>query len=585
MDDKTKFTFDAINPIFDQDSTDRLFSWPFKMPLSAHNKVLINHTHRPDSVHDSVKIDVDLYIMDLPFKRGVLEVGPHGTKYTQAKFYSGGRKLMEELEAILLKSLFSTITIPGNFDVIIELELQAAYDYYININGTGFSYTTGTGEDLVTVGNAIRDLVNAAFPGLAQFIPYPTNRFILSGGGIYDSIQVDLIGMRGFNLVLYQNSTTGSITRMADFIDDSITTPRKDIAFPILWNSAFYKYANSSYTYIVNHWKDGALIQNVYESESDQWLNTVIPFVRVPHILQQLFSTNEKTYSGGFTESSDFSQLLIYNNFSLDEVSEDVSLGWINHFKGVININDHVPEMNAKQFVQAFTTFFGQYMTVDGSHVSFKSKRDQLIHPAIDWSHKTEPNHTKNNFTGDGFTISFQENDSDANASSPLLFPYKWGEGTQKIPLAAMPLITNDLYDPSNGAKFRLAAIGQEGSNTLGLGSNKYGLRFFFDRGVKSDSLGKTYNMSSSIDTDLQDNPVGNLSLYLHGATGIYQTHHKGVAELQSTGSLVKRAKLDIQDLLYALRWENSKRKVLTEDGEYTGIIKSIRFKGEYEWT
>jgi len=85
--------------------------------------------------------------------------------------------------------------------------------------------------------------------------------------------------------------------------------------------------------------------------------------------------------------------------------------------------------------------------------------------------------------------------------------------------------------------------------------------------------------MSSSIDKDLQDNPIGNLSLYLHGSTGLYQTHHKGVAELQSTGSIVKNTKLDIQDILYALKWENSKRKIIGDDGEYTGVIKSIQFK------
>jgi len=139
--------------------------------------------------------------------------------------------------------------------------------------------------------------------------------------------------------------------------------------------------------------------QAVPESDVRSHNYRTVPFLRTKYVLRKIFEENGFTVSGDFMESTDFDDLYVFNQYSL-EVYKGYFTGDSNR---VINPQNHVPDVLIKDWLKGLCAFFCMFPRfINKNEVRLVYRRDHLRNRQVAGISE---------YCTDGFTSTFQNPD------------------------------------------------------------------------------------------------------------------------------------------------------------------------------
>lgn len=571
------------NPVFDADNFPRIWTLPFTLPLTPKNATIFAY---PDLINFAGKRkypNTILYIGGLPFETGIFTITEVNDRYIKATFQNIDLAFLENLDKIKINKLLETIAIPQNTTA--QTKLSAANPpatYSLNVNNINFSLDGTSGyNNPAAVAGYFSTEINQVFPNLTT-VETPDRLIFNPQNGEETQIQI----FQGWTVFSNNAPAVANQSNMTDYIADSHTNGNTKVAFPTYYNDAQYENGNPAFEGYINYYENGQLKQNIPQL-TEQFEHTVVPFVRISYIFEQIVQNSDiKAIAGDFYNLADTQQLVIYNNYALDQISRyfDVSasgIRYLNGYKASIDLNQHVPDLSAKEALKLLD-FANVYYEIKGETLYIRNKINQLLQPAINWTKKAEPGYNVEFEEREGFSLEYPTDDSDIAKRDNQLTPITIGESVEPITLPVGTLYEDmrSIFLDPDSFTWSVPIVQQKGSSDeLKIGMNETGIKLLFDRGLQNNSLGNTYPFGTHKATNYEGNSVGTYTLDWSGTNGIYEKFWKQYLPLLQGDTITKNIRLEISDILEIRKWENSRRTIRHPNGHLSGVIKTISFK------
>lgn len=586
LSEKSVFNISLINPLFDRDSISRVYSFPLKIPATAHNEQLLEQSARLDSHNTQPKIAAKLFIFRKHFETGYIRVLSINNQTIEIRFENKGQEFIDTLSETNINEILDTINVPftGTSQLVFDF-YQAAPgvfqgQYFMQIDDNQYNIYRNLGDTSNDVPDYFVSAINADYPGLAA---YTTPEQLKLNINVHPNIDIHFDTLVGLTLTAGSNIATDKLNSFHDYALSLYNTPVDSHCFPVMLNLGFYGGENSSFLKYINHISNGQVLENVPE-DTETWKHTFVPMVRVPYVINKLLeNTDVTTVEGTYYESADIQGLLIYNNVSLDEVTfDDFSGGdqYLNHYKQAFDLNDHVPEMTGKEFFIRILNSFQLSSVIEDKKIVISKKIDQVNKMPIDWSSKAQNKYSRSLVQQSGYTIDYDRDDDDLKKSSSQLKSFVVGDGEQALTMPFDTLIDQfSISDEPITHSWLIPVVIQKGTSDAGkLGNNPYKFRLLIDRGKQEDNNGNEYLMAQHGHTAYDNTELG-ISLAFDGDNGLYENNYKGVIDLFDKQDVTLDCNLTFADILEVKTWANSKRYIYTPRGSMTGIIQSVQFK------
>lgn len=583
LDPRAAISIRMNNPIFDADNFPRVWTLPFSLPLTPRNLAALGYPNLINFAGKRKYPNTVFYIRGLPFETGTFTVTEASDKFIKATFKNINLAFLEDLDNIKINKILETIAIPQNNTAQTILSTNSPPgNYSINVNDINFSLdgSTGYGDPVQVAGHFSLE-INQVFPNLTS-VTTPDRLIFTPSAGEQTKIQI----FEGFTVFSNNATAVANQSNMGDYIADSHTNGNTKVAFPTYYNDAQYENGNPIFEGYINYYENGQLKQNTPQL-TEQFEHTVVPFVRIPYILQQIVQNSDiKAIAGDFYNLADTQQLVIYNNYALDQISEyfDVSasgIRYLNGYKASIDLNQHIPDISAKDALKLLD-FANVYYEIKGETLYIRNKINQLLQPAINWSKKAEPGYNIDFEEREGFSLEYPTDDTDIAKRDNQLTPITLGNGVEPIilPIGTIYEDMRSVFLDPDSFTWSVPFVQQKGSSDeLKTGMNETGIKLLFDRGLQNNSRGNTYPFGTHKATNYEGNSVGTYTLDWSGATGIYEKFWKQYLPLLQNDTVTKNIRLNIQDILDLRKWENSRRTIRHPNGHLSGVIKTISFK------
>ena len=584
-----------INPLFDRDGAERLYTFPFKLANSPENLVALQQANRIDRRGGRTTFtEAKMILQHQEFETaGVLELD--GQAYTAKEisvvFKNEVPLLMEQLEKVQVNQILETVAVAASVPEAVfvwQQDVAAPALFQVGIGGNQYSYDAPGATLPSAIAQNLSDQINADFPGVAVWTPGQETIRIASED--IDGLGFDPAQFTNVSLLEFLTLGQQAQLRMQEFVDAISFVPDNRLTFPYLYWENFYSGGVVNYFKRMNTWVDGEYVHNEESSLTNEWKTSFVPLVRVPYVLSKVAEQVPGYLTGflGFLETEDAQALVFLWNRALDQIYQnryaDGELYYLNGFQQNIDLNQHVPGLSASDLIQSLARFFACWMKLVGTKLYFIKKQAQLQHPPKDWTHLAEPAYAAQRKWQRGFSLEYpdlREEDAVFYGADGQLAPKASGEGFHEMPLpAGSAKVATPAVLPGTGTLL-CPWLHQPGSSEgAGTGKNDCSFRLLFDRGLQPTTSFDNYVMATHGNTDVNGGTDGSLSLDLAAEDGLYERHHKGVAQLLADGEEVTVAvRLGIGELLEIRKWENSRRLVRFPEGQLVGVIKSVQFK------
>ena len=574
--EKTSITIEMHNPIFDKESLARVFSYPFKLPATDRNLVALKHPTRIDSKGVRYFEGVKMYLDNLLFEIGVLEVNKV-QEDIHVVFRNKAISALTQLEDKKLNEVLEVIDIPQIETAYYILKLTGPSWYTLNINSAPLIHFKQPGETTQDVIDSLIASINNPYYILATAEQTAPDQIRIAAAPNSDLL---LNNMTGFELVEYKSSAEANLFNMTSYANEVVTEPVEQFALPVIHNPEHYSKNEIFFGYL-NFWSDGTPLLNTGHDEK-HWFHTYSPCPRIPYILNQIAkATDLHSVTGSFLEDEEIEQLLLFINKNTDRVTEEKDLirntmFWINGYSAKLDLNSFVPDKSAKQFLQDIMSQFCLYADVKHNQLHLTRKADQLIHTAIDWTKKVAAKPLRIFEEETGYTLDYDHPEEDRILVAGQMLPFQIGDGNTpvKFPFHTLHdyVHTYDL-EPitliSDPHTWKIPAVT----------TNKELYALLLDRGIQKDNQDKEYPLAQHLNTDLQDQETGTTTLALGGQGGIYERYWKAYLPLLQADELTVHFRVSIVDILILKEWKNAKRRIVTPDGVAEGIVKSLSVK------
>ena len=582
------------NPILDKDAISRTFSYPFKVPASPNNRRARQHRNRLDSAYNTKSQPGSLSFQSHRLVTGLVEQTGFSRQQEEIVCVSRPMKIMEALGKIKINEILETIDVTAGLPdpvwtffldppnpIIIPIE-----PFVISIEGLAFFATANNPSEIQAAGESLAAQINAAFfTTVATYNVIPTTLTI-------DANFLALHPITFINqLVLqsYENPALFQANAMTAHVNAVNATPVETHCFPVIrWENAYSGKLYMPRELANAAWNGNLIVNEKYDTEYDQWQNTLIPCVRIPYILSRIATVlGTHTFGGDVLNETEFQALILANNYALDEVVRsqysDLKYYKLNCFKKVINLNKHVPQLTAAALIERICTTFALYIDISEDQIIFKKKRDRITAPAIDIRNEIDIEYTVTANRIDGWTLAHLKNEKEelpkpgqftdivfegGEALTQINQSFFMGEytlfGTTKMPATRQPLLSN-VFDTGT-------------SNT----SLPFTLLYFFGNQPGGASI--TYPFASSDNRNQAGKYLGRYTLDISGPDGLYNQWHQGVIETSVADTITTTAYLTIGQLQKLLTWSSARLRFYHPEGAVTGILKSIQASLKTGW-
>jgi hypothetical protein len=584
-----------VNPALDADRQARIFTLPFTLPRTPRNQRIRKHTNRLDATKKS-QSRADIKIGTSLVSEGTLKQINSNTEVVEVQFIGDTIDLWAAMEKIKINTILETIEIDtGSIPA-------AVWTFSMNTPSTGLTYSIQIGIGTVTytavssdpleiqiAANSLKTGLNALVPGIAT---------VVSGDLVLDAALVN-----EYNIITFNNITEESVvtlgdqaqTAMAAHIEASHITPYDTHCFPMLvWNNLYGSLLAGStvweYNYRINICTDGVFLKNEkYINLPEKpliWRNTVIPFVRLPYILERIrIQLGYDAWRGETWDIEDFQKIIICNNFCLDALYDDRysnSFERVNGFAREINFNNHVPDITAAALLKRVCTSLNLSVSVEDNSLVLTPNRAQLVKPPMNWRGRMSERYNRKYKDGTGWKMVFDSNNDEKPTQAGQLANLVSGDGEVETPIIPttwyhtdIVLVPKDL--PLGQAKLsQFFQLGQSPAFNPEHKANTMPLIWLFDRGIRESSAGVEYAMATHDNKDYDNNVIGAWSLDILGDVGLYQLHHKGHIELSDSDTAVFDIVMSSGELGILSKFQNARAVVYHPDGEFIAVLKVL---------
>lgn len=628
----TSVSLNWLSPLFDRESFERFYTYPFKLPATPKNKRIFEFAHRLDSRVTRKRYNALLYIDGVQFQSGIIEVTEPSRFEYEIVFKSMSLYLAERLKKIkLTEQLDYEIYVTDDYcpDVLYEFlydpdEIDVTYTAF-KVNDTVFDVTLGNGPDI----QPLIDAINAVFPGLAEngdtLLPsrpaplvalgllikqpgcndytldsrpanseleHPENEYLL--GGLYGDV-----------------SAAEEERIRADWHDHMIATVSGSSThrFPVIKAPNLYGEKNSAFAGYINYFIPLDIGEtlfvyqlNVLSDVNLIWTYTIMPLFTVEAVLAQIAALLDDVsgFAGDWLEDAEILDLLVWNNRPLDRILEDFEGNKVNVPPGSFNIRDHVPDMTAQEFLLALSSTFCLYYRERAGRVEIAPCKNLLRLPIQDWTDKAEPDYKQVIPENNGYTLDYDRQDDETELPFQLQ-RIDGGVEAQEFVTQFYTLHYLQEFDElasayiSDVRSWIVPLIYEEGTSTVYGTSNAASARLIFWRGMQVSQLydpddlntvtdNKDYPFASHNVRDRDNIPIGNYALDWNGGGvtdfGLFENWWKDYIRLVTEGKEVSRAmRLTVADLFNIRNLEVTRLRIYSEDGEMVAVIKSVSVK------
>lgn len=587
LDTDTEVQITASNPLFDRDNVERIFSYPFRLPNTPHNRRTRRHANRLDAANKTTtypaRVSIETHLL-LSGKATQTDTSDTGEEITVA---NTPLEIWKKLQKIKINEILETLNLlDGETPPYWDFGLGSPGSYSITVHGTTATASAGTFPDIAAAGASLASQLNTAFPGIATYDSgsntLTLDGFLVKEHPIEAYATITLNGWK--NIALYHYNA------VRDHVLATNATPIGSHCFPVIRWPGLYGQFNSIWDTaagFVNNAADGTFYPNVIiTSEEKVWQNTVIPTPRVPYILEKIAEAlGTYIWAGDVWDDADFQKLIVVNNFTLDAVTEDqyddLEFYKINSFTPEINLNKHVPALTAADFITALCNTFALYLSTGEGQLLLVKKQTRVTAAPINLDgHVSSRYQIQPNFT-DGWRIAVTPNENEAHTDPDQLQPVSTGAGEGEI-LTANTLYFDDSIILTGSNLAKLPYTHQPGACPVFQSSaNKttmpLSLLFCYELQPTFDD--SEYIFASHDNLNYDGDPVGAYSLAPDGTAGLYTKWHKGVVEYTIADRLIVTAYLTIGQVQKILSWRHALAHYYHPDGVVNAAIREIQVR------
>lgn len=394
----TKISLELNNPLLAEDSlSPGSISYPFDLPCgedSPRNSTLLGV---PDLIENAAgfrKIDAELQVGDVPFRRGKLIVREYtGKTRAKANFNFGvlaayGEDFKKKKLADILAETVTIHNLATTKKIYIQPGLGGTSPYEITVNGKQFSNATlsGLASDIAASSadtNATATHVAAGTSPLGMAAPYIEIYPATGATNMLTPLSVTYDGNgvvpSAFRWLVHTFDISGYNDVYMNFYTDYFEDPR--FSFPAVKNNNPYGeevdsiYFTDYYTGF-GSFAGGTKITNdvnratggVLHVNDPNWgynnnrmfvvenINSLQPFVRMRHVLDKIAEYFGFSYEGDFTTLSEIDEMYLWNSAPLDFPLEFIGPKKFVFFRPSFNIKELVPDMTVRDFFLALAS-------------------------------------------------------------------------------------------------------------------------------------------------------------------------------------------------------------------------------------
>jgi hypothetical protein len=595
LDQASTTTLVLACPIFDRNRVGRVFTMPFRLPLSPANRAVLGHRNRLDArAKGEVFADATLFLGGAEWQRGELVVTNSDLDSIEVVFRNKPVTLWDDAKNIKLRDLLDTVG-PGGTGVGGTYQFQMSPSlpntWSFDFGSVGATYTSAPGETLAQATLQFGSVIGAAVPGIlagASSGLITLNSSVVNKAAIEGTVSLTFLGA--------QIESDDDFENLSTFIEANLTADSPDVVFPLIRWFGFYAEKNNGdfgqlsqpfWSNIINPIFNGTLEKND-PADEPIFSFSVIPMARLRHVFEKVRVALGIGALEGLAKNVDFERLIFTSNYALDWMLEewipDPETGfttvkkWNNGYRQSINLNHHIPDWTAEELFEKIGQIFQLWYDLDGTQLNFRPLREMIEKPALDWSAFIEPEMRQRIGQEKGKKLALLVNKKELFTPQP---PDKIiADGKERIDLGIGTMAMSE-YIGWTPSQFRFPHTRQKGATeAYGFGrGDDYPPQLLFYRGEQVGMLGSdTYEYATNDDKAPNGTTViGEMSLLWDGDNGLYEKFWKGIVELDGATEISFEAWLPVAELFSLRKWDNARVRFWHPEGEAVVVLKEIQ--------
>jgi hypothetical protein len=613
LEPRTSITLNLINPIFDRESIDRVFTFPFTLPATPNNLALLQHATRLDARHRSKLIPAVLWIEGNPFQYGEIEKIRTSAKFIEVSFKNISIRVMEKLEVVKLQTLTINEQITTRYNPNVVVQSLGPYSPAILYLGIGIN-----DRIFIRPINQLAGLlidINTVYPGVASFpveYGFTGNRIRFQNVPDPSNFKIHLRPPvnNPENFAFFDwlaSNTAAEATRIESAFDSILADGGTDLTrYPCISAPNIYGNKNEDYVSYANyiqgntqhHPNDVSTFLPV--SGNLRWKHTLVPFPYLERVVESIMNHIDLTgISGSFFSIEEIKMLLLWQNTPIDLIAGQLDLiaerfGTFTEekyhtYQPIFNIAKFLPDMTAKAFIYALANTFCQFFKVKQGRFIITPIRDLLRSAPEDWTAITEPYQNQVFPSYKNYSLDY-DRQGDATRENNQLERVDGGADSEPFVAPMYSFYERQEWDyyilnylsgtSIPNRSWRIPFVPEEGRSMYFNLTKAPTLRLMFWRGMQPDSRGQDYPMASHGLYNYVGDQVGNYSLDWQGPGGLYETWWQDYIHLLTHGrTITRRVRLSFADLVNLSTWNSIKKTVYDEHGQTTAVVKSVRVK------
>lgn len=458
-------------PVFDPDRISRTFSFPFKLPLTARNQSALRFAYRFDAKRNWDNNAGELYIASSLYESGQLAVLGSNSNALDTVFQNSPVEQIELLNNINLWEIMESVSVPstGPAAQITLTVLTPPLDYVISIETNIYSLTYAATVGMTTsqVANALRDLINVDYPGMAST---STGTVLHLESDDVDAHNPEWSSLQGLTILSYW--TLGKVTQrnLVNYAKVLKGTPSDKFCFPVIRWENLYDTVNPAYTKAVNLVLGDDTFENTPYLAENNWEYSFIPFLRLTYILNRIANA---AGIGSVTQVGvpDWENIIIPNNMTLDksyrhyEASDEYK--YINGYTDTIDLNLHVPRITAQEFIRRIITSLNLVVEFKDGGLVFRPADSIIQQIAVELDNVDPATVSVAQKKPTGMVLNYAEGSREQYVVSGQLQPYEWSYAEQQVylPFNTFPVRQGLIDDAAVNGLMRIPHTRQVGKS------------------------------------------------------------------------------------------------------------------------
>ncbi len=598
-------------PIFDRESIDRAYTFPFKIPASDHNLRFFKNINRIDARLPAQYLPILLSIGEqelIPFMHGELELIGSNDRDIDVSFKNTSLRAIEKLKTQKLRSIshieeVTDIYNPTLVFVNIPPDVVDPPPFMIGINEHVFSAEVVDGTAFLAA------QINAIFgPGVASVptgLPEDFNEVYIQFTNIPRPFNIYIRPAApgiGLYFDLFSSTAADEVDRINDDFAAYIASGGSTIAkYPIIKAPNLYGAdKNALWGGYANYISTTNEHPNTTDNLPDPfaWKHTLLPQPLLLPVLNKVVqAAGFNAVVGSWVNDAEIQDLLLWQNSPIDLVVSDLDLivdqpdditPFYKHtYLTSFNLAEYLPDITADALLLALVNTWCLYLSARQGNLVITPVRKLLRSKPEDWTAIAEPYKGQIFPASRTHSLDFDRQGDDTTEPDQLL-RVEGGSESQPFVSPFYTLFERTEIDQfairDEDPAFRswlLPYTNEEGRSSYFSLNKAPSLRLLFWRGLQDDSEGNPYPLATHGRFGYFNLNVGNYSIDWSGTGGRYEEWWQEYIRMLTQGRTIRRmVRLSAVRIVELARWNSVIKKIIYDElGQTAAVVKSARMQ------